>query len=97
MVAAIWFIVLGSFGATAAALSAGLPSALMAAVADLAMTSPLLSSVISAMAEPAERQAALFALGVTDADITILGIDAPFWRLVIGVLTSRLLQRLPSL
>jgi benzoate membrane transport protein len=48
------------------------------------------------MAEPAERQAALFALLLAAADVTLLGIGAPFWGLVIGVLTSRLLPRVPS-
>jgi benzoate membrane transport protein len=94
--AAIWFVVFGSFGATAAALFAGLPSALVAALAGLAMTPALRSSLAGAMVEPAERQAALFALLLTAADISILGIGAPFWGLVVGVLTSRLLQRLPS-
>jgi len=77
--AAIWFVVFSSFGATAAAVFAGLPSALVAAVAGLAMTPALLWSVTGAMAEPADRQAALFALVLTAADSTILGIGAPFW------------------
>jgi predicted benzoate:H+ symporter BenE len=34
----------------------------------------------------------LFALLVTASDITLLGIGAPFWGLVAGVLTSRLLK-----
>ena len=82
--AAIWFGVFGSFGATAAAVCAGLPAALVAAVAGLAMTPALLWSVTGAMAEPAERQAALFALVLTAADSTILGIGTPFWGLVMA-------------
>ncbi len=89
--AAIWFLLFGTFGATAASLFAGLPPALVAAVAGLAMTPALLSSLEGALAEPNERLGALFALLVTAADIRLLGIGAPSWGLVLGAVASRLL------
>ncbi|HSH79715.1 MAG TPA: benzoate/H(+) symporter BenE family transporter, partial [Herpetosiphonaceae bacterium] len=91
--AAIWFVVFGSFGATAAALFAGLPKALVAAVAGLARLPSLRSSLTGAMAEPSTRLGALFALLLTAADISLLGIGAPFWALVVGLLTTHLVGR----
>ncbi len=91
--AALWFLLFGAFGATAATLFARFPPALVAAVAGLAMTPALLSSLTGALAEPDERTGALFALLLTAADIRLLGIGAPFWGLALGALTSRLLRR----
>ncbi len=90
--AAILFILFGSFGATAVTLFSGLPPALIAAVAGLAMAGAILSSLTGAMAEGRHRDGALFALLITASDITLLGIGAPFWGLVVGVVVSRILQ-----
>jgi benzoate membrane transport protein len=88
-----WYILFGLFGATAVTLFAGLPSQLMAAVAGLALTAPLLTALTNAMAEPSERDGALLAFLVTAVDIPLLGIGAPFWGLVIGVAANWLLKR----
>jgi benzoate membrane transport protein len=90
--AGLFFILFGAFGATAVTLFAGLPQALIAAIAGLAMAGSITTSLAGAMSEPRQRDAALFALLVTASDITLLGIGAPFWGLVAGVLTSRLLK-----
>jgi benzoate membrane transport protein len=90
--AALWFLAFGACGATAATLFAGFPPALVAATAGLAMTPALVSSLAGALAEPDERLGAVFALLLTAADIHLLGIGAPFWGLVLGALTSRVLR-----
>lgn len=90
--AALWFILFGLFGATAAALFAGFPTALIAVVAGLAMAAPIRSALTAAMAEPTHREGALFALLLSAADITLLGIGAPFWGLLLGVVVARLAQ-----
>ncbi len=90
--AAFWFILFGSFGATAVTLFSGLPKALLAAVAGLAMAGAILSSLAGAMADVRHRDGALFALLLTASDITLLGIGAPFWGLMAGVVVSRILQ-----
>ncbi len=90
--AGIWFMVLGSFGATAVALFAGFPKALIAALAGLAMFGSIISSLTAAVIAPEERDAAVLAVLITASDITLLGIGAPFWGLVGGVLTSRFLK-----
>lgn len=87
-----WYILFGSFGATAVMLFTGLPKELIAAVAGLALTGALMTALSNAMAEPPEREAALLAFLLTAADVTLLGIGAPFWGLVIGVAASYLLR-----
>ena len=37
------------------------------------------------MADPQERDGAIFALLLSAADVTLLGIGAPFWGLIAGV------------
>ncbi|RIK41019.1 MAG: hypothetical protein DCC55_13240 [Chloroflexi bacterium] len=88
-----WYILFGLFGATAVTLFASLPGELVAAVAGLALTGALMTALTNAMAEPKERDGALLAFLCTAADITILGIGAPFWGLVIGVAANYLLRR----
>jgi benzoate membrane transport protein len=56
------------------------------------MTPALLAALTGALAEPTERTGALFALLLTAADIHLLGLGAPFWGLVVGLLTSRALR-----
>jgi benzoate membrane transport protein len=87
-----WYILFGMFGATAVMLFTGLPRELVAAVAGLALTGALLTALSNAMAEPQERDAALLAFLLTASDITLLGIGAPFWGLLIGVVASYLLR-----
>lgn len=91
--AALWFLLLGAGGATAATLLAGFPPALVAATAGLAMTPALVAALTGSLAEPDERTGAVFALLLTAADIRLLGIGAPFWGLLLGALASRALRR----
>ena len=60
--------------------------------AGLAMTPALVSALAGALTEPDERLGAVFALLPTAADIRLLEIGAPFWGLVLGALTSRLVR-----
>lgn len=91
--AAAWFILFGLFGATAAALFAGFPPALVAVVAGLAMAGPIRSALTAAMTAPAHREGALFALLFSAADISLLGIGAPFWGLLLGVAVTQLFKQ----
>lgn len=86
-----WYILFGSFGATAVALFTSLPTELVGAVAGLALTGAIITALTTAMAEPTEREGALLAFLFTAADITLLGIGAPFWGLLIGVATNYIL------
>ena len=57
-----WYILIGVFGATAVSLFTGLPSALVATVAGLALTGAPATALTNAMVEPAERDGALLCL-----------------------------------
>ncbi|MEZ4669994.1 MAG: benzoate/H(+) symporter BenE family transporter [Anaerolineae bacterium] len=84
----MWYTVTGVFGATMAKLFSGLPLALIHAVSGLALTGAIMSSLSAAMSEPFRREGALVAFMCTAANFQLLGIGAPFWGLVFGVLTN---------
>jgi benzoate membrane transport protein len=81
----VFYIIAGILSASAIELFAGFPKALSAAVAGLALTGALGSSLAGAMGEPTSRDAALIALLVTASDMSLFGIGAPFWGLIFGM------------
>jgi benzoate membrane transport protein len=87
-----WYILFGLFGATAVTLFSGLPKSLTAAIAGLAITGAILNSLAGAMADAKERDGGLVAFLVAASDITLLGVGAPFWGLVAGLLTNLILN-----
>lgn len=84
----VWYIVTGLFGATMVSLFQGLPLTLIHAISGLALTGAIISSLSASMAEPIRREGALIAFACTAANFQLLGIGAPFWGLVFGVLTN---------
>jgi len=86
--AGFWYIITGIFGAGIVNLFAALPAALIAATAGLGLTSAILSSLAGSMADVKGREGALVALMCTAANFSLLGIGAPFWGLVFGVLVN---------
>ena len=72
---------------------AGLPTELVAAVAGLALTGALITALTNAMAQPAEREGALLAFLLAASDVTLFGIGAPFWGLIVGVAANYLLNQ----
>jgi len=70
----------------------GTPRAFIAALAGLAMLR-VLQSAFTVSFKGAFALGALVTFLVTVADIAILNIGAPFWGLVLGYCTSRLLER----
>jgi len=73
-----------------------MPPAFMATLAGLAMLRVLQSAFSSAFTSTPKDQATLGALVcflVTVADMPIFGIGAAFWGLVLGWLTTRVLER----
>jgi benzoate membrane transport protein len=94
--AAVWcgvfYLVAGIFGATIAALFAALPSALVVAVAALALFGSIMSGLTNAMQDVRQREAALVTFMVTASGLTLLSIGSAFWGLVAGVLTLTILN-----
>jgi benzoate membrane transport protein len=90
--AGLWFVGFGIFGATTVALLVTLPPELIAALAGLAMLPALASSLTAALGPPDHREGALVALLLAASETTVLGVGAPFWALLLGVVVHRLLD-----
>lgn len=86
VVAGIFYLIAGLFGATVAALFATFPHELIAAIAGLALLGTLGASIKTAIQEDSEREAALVTLLVSASGISLFGIGAAFWGLVAGII-----------
>lgn len=90
-------ILFGSFGIVAGAavpIVMSLPGALIGTVAGLAMIGVLLAALQNAFGRSLGNQTGAFvALAVSLSNITLLGISAPFWALVAGVVVSAVVER----
>lgn len=87
----VFYILIGIFGATLAALFSALPKALIATIAGLALFGAIMNSLTAAMADDRQRESALITFLVTASNVTFLGLGAAFWGLIAGVLASTLL------
>ena len=87
--AAVWagcfYLVTGCFGATVTALFSAFPAALVTCVAGLALLGTIGSSLHSALQEDEAREAALLTFIITASGISLLGIAAACWGLLIGL------------
>jgi benzoate membrane transport protein len=90
-----WYLVIALFAGAAAALLLALPAAFVVALAGIGLLGVLAASLAAAVAaEP--REPALLALLVAASGVTLLGVGAPFWALVVGLATAALLSRRPA-
>ena len=80
------YLALAASGASFVQVFTGLPPALVATVAGVALVGPLTGALASAMAQERERFAAVLAFGVTASGVSLLGIGAAFWGLMAGLL-----------
>jgi benzoate membrane transport protein len=87
----VFKILLGLFGTTVVAFFAGLPKALIAAMAGLALLGTIQGCLVGALSEAKDRDAAMFALLLTASDVQLLGIGSAFWGLVAGFVVSKVL------
>lgn len=87
-----FYILFGMFGAAVVGLFAGFPPALIAAVAGLALSGTIGSSLTGAMADSRGREGALVAFLCTAGNFSLLGIGAPFWGLVAGIGINAIMQ-----
>jgi benzoate membrane transport protein len=79
------YLVLGPAAGLATAFIATSPPLLIEAVAGLALLGALGGALGAATANPEHRDAALVTFVVTASQITALGLSAPFWGLVAGL------------
>lgn len=85
--AGVFYLLVGLFGATVAALFAAFPKALIVAIAGLALLGTIGSSLANALREETDREAALVTFLVTASGLSLYGIGSAFWGLVAGVVT----------
>ena len=83
---ALWWALVGLFGASLVGLFGALPPALLATVAGTALLGSMASAMGSALAGDQDRLAAAGTLAVTASGVTLMGVGSAFWGLVFGLL-----------
>ncbi|MGG4141763.1 benzoate/H(+) symporter BenE family transporter [Paenibacillus algorifonticola] len=81
----IFYMVVGIFGVTLAALFLILPANFIATLAGLALLGTIGGSLAGALTEPKGRETALITFLATAANVTLLGVGGAFWGLVAGL------------
>jgi benzoate membrane transport protein len=82
----IGYLVVGCFGSTLVALFTGLPKALVATLAGVALLGALAGSLARTVADERHREASVITFLATASGVTVAGIGSPFWGLIAGVL-----------
>ena len=77
-------VVLGLMAGAATSFVAASPPLLIEAVAGLALLGAFGGALLGAVADPADREAAVVTFAVAASGLTILGIGAAFWGLLAG-------------
>ena len=90
--AGAFYILIGVFGATVAALFAAFPRELVLAIAGLALLGTIGNGLATALAHDAMREPALITFLVTASGVSFFGIGSAFWGLTAGVLALLVLR-----
>lgn len=94
--AGTFYVLVGVFGVTLAAVFMAFPATFITTLAGLALLGTIGGSLAGAMADPASREAALITFLASAANINMLGIGGAFWGLVAGLFAYAILNgRLP--
>lgn len=94
--AGVFYILVGVFGVTLAAVFMAFPATFITTLAGLALLGTIGGSLAGAMADVKSREAALITFLASAGNITLLGIGGAFWGLVIGLAAYAVLNgRLP--
>ncbi|GAB3065148.1 benzoate/H(+) symporter BenE family transporter [Stenotrophomonas tumulicola] len=86
------YLLLGCFAGTVLALFAALPPELIATLAGLALFPTIANALSAAVAEPGQRDAALVTFIVSASGMSLFGLGAAFWSLLLGMAAHGLLQ-----
>ena len=87
-----FYLLVGAFGATLAALFSALPKELIATIAGLALFGAIMNGLTAAMADDSQRESALITFLLTASNVTLLGLGAAFWGLAVGMLANLVLN-----
>lgn len=95
--AGVFYILVGVFGVTLAAVFMAFPPAFITTLAGLALLGTIGGSLASAMADAKAREASLITFLAAAANINLLGVGGAFWGLLIGLVAYAALNgRLPQ-
>ena len=95
VMAGVFYLLIGLFGATVGALFGAFPKELVLAVAGLALLGTIGNGLTVALANERDREPALITFLVTASGVALLGIGSAFWGLVAGVI-ALLVSRRPG-
>ncbi len=90
--AGVFYVLVGVFGVTLAAVFMAFPATFITTLAGLALLGTIGGSLAGALADPKNREAALITFLASAANINLLGIGGAFWGLVIGLVAYMLLN-----
>lgn len=90
--AGFFYILVGIFGVTLAAVFMAFPPAFITALAGLALLGTIGGSLANAMADAKTREASLITFLASAANITLFGIGGAFWGLLIGLMAYALIN-----
>lgn len=90
--AGVFYVLVGIFGVTLAAVFMALPAHFITTLAGLALLGTIGGSLASAMAEIKSREASLITFLAAAANITLFGMGGAFWGLVIGLISYAILN-----
>jgi len=90
--AGVFYIVVGIFGVTLAAVFMAFPATFITTLAGLALLGTIGGSLANAMADAKSREAALITFLAAAANIKLFGIGGAFWGLLIGLVAYALLN-----
>ncbi len=82
--AGFFYLLIGLFGATVAAVFAAFPAELVLAIAGLALLGTIGNGLAIALQHEPDRESALITFLVTASGIILLGIGSAFWGLIAG-------------
>ena len=91
--AGVFYVLIGLFGATVAALLAAFPRELVLVVAGLALVNIIGNGLTLAMRDEAQREAAMMTFLVTASGLTLFGIGSAFWGLIAGAVTALVMHK----
>jgi benzoate membrane transport protein len=90
--AGIFYVVVGVFGVTLAAVFMAFPATFITTLAGLALLGTIGGSLAGAMADAKTREASLITFLAAAANIKMLGIGGAFWGLLIGLVVYAVLN-----
>ncbi|MBK5648564.1 MAG: benzoate/H(+) symporter BenE family transporter, partial [Acinetobacter sp.] len=90
--AGVFYILVGIFGVTLAAVFAAFPVAFISTLAGLALLGTIAGSLANAMSDIDCREASLITFLATTANISLFGVGGAFWGLVLGLISYLVLN-----